>query len=164
MYLKSVSLAAIGLFSLINSGAIAQSNDQCTAQSLHSMTNLELSNLRKERLDADFARSMNNAEIDVYYSDDKINVIKARFGGQGGKADMNFYLQSNDDYLMEYHYIQNSNYYGEPDSVVLTDEKSYYHVCDGQLLSPAFGGIIKQDIYDNMKLVLDVILTEVSVE
>ena len=64
--------------------------------------------------------------------------------------------------LMEYHILQNSNFYSEADSVLLTDEKSFYHVCDDSLLAPAFGGIINEEIYDNMKLVFQMILTEVD--
>ena len=64
---------------------------------------------------------------------------------------------------MEYHIVQNSNFYGEPDSVLLTDEKSYYHICDNELLAPAFGGIINDVIFQNMQLVLKVILTEAGV-
>ena len=77
-----------------------------------------------------------------------------------GTANMNFYFQDQRNYLMEYHIMQNSNYYGEVDSVLLTDQKSHYHACDDVFLVPAFGGIIDDDIYQNMKRVFDVILTE----
>ena len=105
---------------------------------------------------------MGGAEAYAYYNNDKLRVITAAFKSNAGQADMNFYLESPEDYLMEYHIVQNSNYYGEPDSVVLTDEKSYYHVCDGTLISPAFGGIIDEEVYGNMNLVLDVIMTEIE--
>tara|TARA_R110002096_G_scaffold416576_3_gene619558 strand:- start:3285 stop:3671 length:387 start_codon:yes stop_codon:yes gene_type:complete len=126
------------------------------------MLDADLSSLRKEKLEANFARAMGGAEVDAYYDEEKLKVITASFKSTAGQADMNFYLKSREDFLMEYHIVQNSNFYDEPDSVILSDEKSYYQVCDGVLLSPAFGGIIDEEIFDNMKLVLDVILTEIK--
>ena len=104
--------------------------------------------------------SMGKTVIDAYYQDDKLTAIRMSSMGDSGKADMNYYFQNRHDYLMEYHIMQSSNFFTEKDSVVLTDEKSFFHVCDDTLLAPAIGGIIDDDIHDNLKLVLDIILTE----
>lgn len=162
MLLKSkiLILFLIALFS--SSSSFAQTSNECSGPGLHSMLGTDLSSLRKEKLEASFARAMGGAEAYAYYKGDKLSVITAAFKSNAGQADMNFYLKTRQDFLMEYHIVQNGNFFDEPDSVVLTDEKSYYHVCDGVLLSPAFGGVIDEEIFDNMKLVLDVILTEVE--
>lgn len=147
------------VFSMQLTPALAQGY-KCTAQGLSSLLGVDLTNLQQKKLDVNFARSAGGADIYAYYLGKNLSVITASFKGNGGKADMNFYFQDKQNYLMEYHTVQNSNYYQEDDSVILTDEKSFYHVCDETLLAPAFGGIIDDDIYQNMKLVLDVILTE----
>ncbi len=142
----------------------AQSHYTCTGPVLNTLRDIDLNSLRKEKLEARFAQAMGGADVYAYYDNKDIKAITATFSSDAGKADMNFYLENLENYLMEYHIIQNSNFFNEPDSVVLTDEKSYYHVCDGELLAPAFGGIINDEIFDNMKLVLDVILTEEGVK
>ena len=155
---KSIVMGALIASSLFGAGVSAQ--ERCTGPNLTKLLETDLSSLNKVKQEAAFARAMGGAEVYAYYQEKEIKVITARFESDAGGADMNFYLDNKTDYLMEYHIKQNSNFYGEPDSVLLTDEKSYYHVCDGELLAPAFGGIINEEIFDNMKLVLDVILTE----
>jgi len=155
---KSMVLAAIGATALFGAGAMAQ--ERCTGPNLHKLLETDLSTLEKVKQAAAFARAMGGAEVYAFYQDEEIKAITARFESDAGGADMNFFLENKTDYLMEYHIVQNSNFYGEPDSVLLTDEKSYYHICDDELLAPAFGGIINDDIFQNMKLVLNVILTE----
>jgi hypothetical protein len=155
--------ASILTFSLLSPAAMAQ-NPKCTAKGLSSLLSIDLQGLTKKKLEVSFGRSMGGSDINAYYVGQTLNAVTASFKSGAGMADMNFYFQDKDNYLMEYHIMQNSNYYEEPDSVVLTDEKSYYHVCDNSLLSPAFGGVIDEDIYQNMKLVLDVILTEESAQ
>lgn len=161
--MKKYLLIVIALTLLMTNHTIAAN---CTAQILSQLTKTDLSLLNHRKLDVNFGRSTAGADISGYYNGEILIAIIATFKGSGGRANMNFYFldPANDaqNYLMEYHALQNSNFYGENDSVILTDEKSYYHVCDNKLLSPAFGGIIDDDIYDNMKLVLDVILTEIS--
>jgi hypothetical protein len=154
--LGALTLIAI---SLNNSSSVAQ-GVVCTPKNLENLMNTDLSILRKEKLDVNFGRAMGGADINAYYVGQSLSAVTASFKSSAGTADMNFFFQSRSDYLMEYHIMQNSNFYGEQDSVLLTNEKSYYHVCDDTLLAPAFGGIIDDDIYQNMKLVLDVILTE----
>ena len=158
--LKILVLFLIAPF--LSASGFAQSSSECRGPELHSMIGTDLSNLRKEKLEANFARAMGGAEVYAYYKDDILHVITAAFKSTAGQADMNFYLKNRDDFLMEYHIVQNSNFFDEPDSVVLTDEKSYFHVCGGVLLSPAFGGIIDEEIFENMKIVFDVILTEID--
>lgn len=140
----------------------ANAQQSCTGPELHKLLKTDLSTLNKVKQDAAFARAMGGAEVYAYYDGDDVKAVTARFNSDAAVADMNFYLKNKTDYLMEYHIVQSSNFYAEADSVVLTDEKSYFHVCDDKLLAPAFGGIIKEDVFDNMKLVLDVILTEAS--
>ncbi|MDG1995825.1 MAG: hypothetical protein P8J14_04975 [Emcibacteraceae bacterium] len=156
---KTVFLSAVAAL-VISSVSMAQ--EMCTAKGLSRLLNTDLENLSHRKHDADFARAMGGADVDIYSADNKIKVITTRFKSDAGIADMNFYLQNNNDYLMEYHIIQNSDFFGELDSVVLTDEKSYYHVCNNELLAPAIGGIIDDDIYQNLKLVFDVLMTEIG--
>ena len=141
-------------------GAGVSAQERCTGPGLSKLLETDLSQLDKVKQEAAFARAMGGAEVYAYYDGEDIKVITARFESDAGGADMGFFLQSQSDYLLEYHIVQNSNFYGEQDSVLLTDEKSYYHICDNELLSPAFGGIINDEIFQNMRLVLDVILTE----
>lgn len=143
---------------LLNQIATAQSL-VCTPKNLENLINTDLDGLRKQKLDVEFSRVIGGADINAYYLGQSLSAITASFVSTAGKADMNFFFQDRSNYLMEYHIMQNSNFYGENDSVLLTDQKSYYHVCDDALLAPAFGGIIDDDIYENMKLVLDVILS-----
>ena len=142
------------------SPALAQ--EMCNAQGLSKLLNTNFDELSHRKHDADFARAMGGADVDVYSEGNGIKVITTRFQSDAGIADMNFYLQNNNDYLMEYHIIQNSDFFGEFDSVVLTDEKSFFHVCNNELLAPAIGGIIDDDIYQNLKLVFDVLMVEIS--
>lgn len=135
----------------------------CSAKGLSGLLDTDISTLTHKKLVVDFSGARVGADIDAYYMGDALSVVNASFMGSGGKADMNFYFQNKKNYLMEYHIIQNSNFFEENDSVVLTDEKSYYHVCDEKLLTAAFGGIVNEEIFDNMKLVLDVILTQEGV-
>lgn len=158
MLIKSMLLAAIGASAFIGAGTAAQ--ERCTGPNLSKLLDTDLSKLEKVKQEAAFARAMGGAEVYAYYQGEDIKVITANFQSDAGGADMNFFLSNNRDYLMEYHIVQNSNFYGEPDSVLLTDEKSYYHICDNELLAPAFGGIINDEIFQNMQLVLNVILTE----
>ena len=132
----------------------------CTARGLSGLINMDYAAHTHKILDVNFGRSMGKTVIDAYYQDDELTAIRVSSTGDGGKADMNYYFQNRHDYLMEYHIMQNSNFFAEKDSVVLTDEKSYFHVCDDRLLAPEFGGIIDDDIHGNLKLVLDIILTE----
>lgn len=132
----------------------------CTAQGLSKLASVDLSRLTVKKLEVNFNRAIDGTDIFGYYDADQLMAITASFKGSGGRADMNFYFLDKENYLMEYHALQNSNYYGENDSVILTDERAYYHVCDNKLLSPAFGGIVDDDNYQNMKLMLDIILTE----
>ncbi len=150
-------------FFILNNHAIAQ-DIICTAKSLSGLLEADFDTHQKKKLDVSLGRSMEGADIDAYYMGQSLTAIKAAFSGKGGKANMNFYFLDSKNYLMEYHTIQNSNFFDEPDSVVLTDEKSYYHVCDDALLAPAFGGVIDEDIYENLRLVLDIILTEESAQ
>ncbi len=149
---------------IFGSSAYAQDGaidgQMCSGPALNAIVKTDIRSLKEVKLDANFAKSMQGAEVDIFYDGDQVRIINARFEGQAGRADMNYYLMDRENYLMEYHYLQNSHYYDDPNSVVLTDEKSFYHVCEGQLIVPAFGGIIDQDIYQNMQVVLDVILTE----
>lgn len=155
-------LVALGATALFGAGTMAQ--ERCTGPNLSKLPETDLSTLEKVKQEAAFARAMGGAEVYAYYNGEDIKVITARFESEAGGADMNFYLANKTDYLMEYHIVQNSNFYGEPDSVLLTDEKSYYHICDNELLAPAFGGIINDEIFQNMQLVLNVILTEAGVK
>lgn len=134
----------------------------CTAKGLSSLLNADLDGLSHRTHDAAFARAMGGAEVNIYSEGNNIKVITARFNSDAGIADMNFYLKNKNDYLMEYHIVQNSDFFGEFDSVVLTDEKSYFHVCNNALLAPAIGGIIDEDIFQNLKLVFDVLMTEIG--
>lgn len=145
-------------------GTVISAQERCTGPNLTKLLQTNLSKFKKVKQEAAFARAMGGAEVYAYYQDDNIKVITARFESDAGGADMNFFLANKTDYLMEYHIVQNSNFYGEPDSVLLTDEKSYYHICDNELLAPAFGGIINDEIFKNMQLVLNVILTEAGVQ
>ncbi len=158
--IKKYARACLIFFILSPSFVYGEDNNSCSAQNLTNLMQNNLSLLNQKKLDITFGRAMGKADISAYYKDDDLKLIKARFKGKGGMADMNYYFLDQQNYLMEYHIVQNSNYYGQNDSVVLTDEKSYYHVCDQKLLSPAFGGIINDELYNNMKLVLDLILTE----
>lgn len=160
MILWGITLIFIILQSQI---AIAQSV-VCTPKSLENLLNTDLEGLHKQKLEVEFTRNIGGADINAFYLGQSLSAVTASFVSTAGKADMNFFFQDRNNYLMEYHIMQNSNFYGENDSVLLTDEKSYYHVCDDELLAPAFGGIIDDDIYQNMKLVLDVILTEEAVQ
>jgi hypothetical protein len=144
----------------MSSASMAQ--EVCTAKGISRLINIDLDNLSHRKHDAVFARAMGGADVDIYSEGSKVKAITARFKSEAGIADMNFYLQNNNDYLMEYHIIQNSDFFGELDSVVLTDEKSYYHVCNNELLAPAFGGIIDDDIYQNLELVFNVLMTEIG--
>ena len=145
-------------------GTVISAQERCTGPNLTKLLQTNLSKFKKVKQEAAFARAMGGAEVYAYYQDDNIKVITARFESDAGGADMNFFLANKTDYLMEYHIVQNSNFYGEPDSVSLRDEKSYYHICDNELLAPAFGGIINDVIFQNMQLVLKVILTEAGVQ
>ncbi|MCC3859610.1 hypothetical protein [Pseudemcibacter aquimaris] len=158
--MKNIFISAVSMIGAMTMAANAQQS--CTGPDLHALLETDLSSLNKVKQEAAFARAMGGADVHAYYQGDDIKAVTARFESDAAVADMNFYIKNKTDYLMEYHIVQNSNFYAEADSVVLTDEKSYYHVCDGKLLAPAIGGIIKDDVYENMKLVLDVILTEAS--
>ena len=162
MLKNSMILSAVIAMALFCTGISAQ--ESCTGPNLTKLLETDLSKLKKIKQEAAFARAMGGAEVYAYYQDDNIKVITARFESDAGGADMNFFLANKTDYLMEYHIVQNSNFYGEPDSVSLRDEKSYYHICDNELLAPAFGGIINDVIFQNMQLVLKVILTEAGVQ
>lgn len=162
MLKKSMILGAVMATVHIGAGVMAQ--ERCTGPSLNTLLDTDLSTLEKVKQDAAFARAMGGAEVYAYYDEETIKVITARFESDAGGADMNFFLANKEDYVMEYHIVQNSNFYGEADSVLLTDEKSYYHICDNELLAPAFGGIINDEIFQNMQLVLNVILTEADAQ
>jgi len=156
---KIIGAVMIALFLSQNANAQDQ---KCTGPGLSALMNVDVSGFRKEKLEAAFAKAMGGADAYAYFDGDKLKKITASFSSNAGKADMTFYIQDRRNYLMEYHILQNSNFYSEADSVLLTDEKSFYHVCDDSLLAPAFGGIINEEIYDNMKLVFQMILTEVD--
>ncbi|MEZ5756724.1 MAG: hypothetical protein R3D86_00730 [Emcibacteraceae bacterium] len=156
---KFIGVAMIAL--TISQNAYAE-DQKCTGPGLSALVNVDVSGFRKEKLEASFAKAMGGADAYAYFDGDKLKKITASFSSNAGKADMNFYIQDRNNYLMEYHILQNSNFYAEADSVLLTDEKSFYHVCDDNLLAPAFGGIINEEVYDNMKLVYQMILTEVD--
>ena len=162
MLKNSMILSAVIATALF--GTVISAQERCTGPNLTKLLQTNLSKFKKVKQEAAFARAMGGADVYAYYQDDNIKVITARFESDAGGADMNFFLANKTDYLMEYHIVQNSNFYGEPDSVLLTDEKSYYHICDNELLAPAFGGIINDEIFKNMELVLKVILTEAGVQ
>lgn len=147
---------------IFSSSASAQSVFSCTGPGLSALLDTDLESLEQKKLKAGFAKAMGGADAYSYSDDGQVKVITAAFESDAGTAEMNFYLQNAESYLMEYHIVQNSNFYAEPDSVILTDERSYYHICDGELLAPAFGGIINEEIYDNLKLVYDLILIEAT--
>ena len=159
--LFALTIITFTAFFTLNSYVAAQGM-VCTAKNLSGLLEVDHNTHRKKRLEVNLGRTMEGAEIDGYYVGQSLTAIKAAFFENGGEANMNFYFLDRENYLMEYHTIQNSNFFDEADSVVLTDEKSYYHVCDGMLLTPAFEGVIDEDIYENLKLVLDIILTEES--
>ena len=162
MFQKFGILAAVLV--LFSTSASAHSVFSCTGAGLSALYNIDHGLLDKKKLKANFADAMGGADAYSYSKDDTVKVITAAFESDAGRAEMNFYLQDKVSYLMEYHIVQNSNFYAEPDSVVLTDERSFYHVCDGDLLAPAFGGIINEEIYDNLRLVFDLILIEATEE
>jgi hypothetical protein len=155
----SMSLSLV-LFSATVTPTFSQISDGCTAANLSNLLNNDLADYDKKNLQISLANRLKGANINAFYVNGTLKAITSVFMGVGGKADMNFYFIDKESYLMEYIGEQNSNYYDEADSVLLTKEISYYHVCDQALLAPAFGGIINDDIYQNMKVMLDIILIE----
>lgn len=147
-----------------SSSAVAQSSFSCTGPGLSALLDTDIGSLERKKLEANFAKAMGGADAYSYSEDGEVKIITTVFESDAGKAEMNFFLQDAQSYLMEYHIVQNSNFFAERDSVVLTDERSFYHVCDGELLAPAFGGIINEEIYDNLKLVLELIMTEEAIK
>lgn len=153
-----------GVASLLLISSTAEAQTVCNGPDLSALLSTDLNKLEKVKQEAAFARDRGGAEVYAYYEGKDLKVITASFKSDAGKADMNFFLKNRSDYLMEYHIIQNSNFFEDADSVVLTNEKSYYHICNNTLLTPAFGGIIDEEIYQNMMLVYEVILTEEAAE
>ncbi len=149
-------------FILSPSIAFAQSSYSCTGPGLSELMNEGYKQFTKSELKPAFARNTRGFEIAAYHDGDILKVITVSYMDQSEREDIEIYFQTIDDHLMYYHKQQNSNFYGERDSVLLKEEKSYFHVCDGRMLAPAEGGIIDNDLYDKMVVLRDAVLAEVK--
>ncbi len=140
--------------------AAAQSGYSCTGPGLSELMVGGYKHFTKSDLKPAFMRNNSGFEIAAYHDGDDLKVITVSYVDQSEREDIEIYFQTIDDHLMYYHKQQNSDYYGERDSVLLKEEKSYFHVCDGRMLAPAQGGVIDNELYDKMVVLRDAVLTE----
>lgn len=162
MYLKSFT--TIFFYLLVSAIAQAQSAYKCTGPGLNELMKIDLSSLQGKELNPSFTRNSPQFSVFAYYLGSDLKVLTISYSGESDKEDIKAYFQSRDDYLMTYHKQQNSAFYFESDSVLLREEKSYFHVCDDRLLAPAVGGIIDSDLYDKTKLMVDTVIREEMAE
>lgn len=162
MYIKFSAI----LFSITGfwASAHAQSQYSCTGPDLTDLLNIDLSTLESKELNPSFARNTPQFKIKAFYHGSDLKVITVAYSGESDKEDIKAYFQNRDDYLLTYHKQQNSAFYFENDSVLLKEEKSYFHVCEGRLIAPGNGGIIDHDLYDKTKYMVDAILGEIGAE
>lgn len=162
MNIKSL-IILISLF-VLPSAALAQSQYNCTGPGLDVLASLDIDILDRQELRPSFIRNSPEFTINAFYQGENLKAVTIGYLGESDQEEIKVYFQSNVDYLIHYHKQQNSNFYFENDSVLLREEKSYFHVCDDRLLAPANGGIIDHDLYDKTKYMVDAVLLEINTE
>ena len=147
---------------LLSASVHGQSPYRCSGPGLSELMNIDLMVLQSKEVKPAFIRNSPQFDIKAYYQDTDLKAITVSYSGESDKEDIKAYFQNENDYLMTYHKQQNSTFYFENDSVLLKEDKSYFHVCDGQLLAPAVGGVIDNDLYDNTRYMIEAILRELN--
>ena len=149
---------------LFPSMSAAQGGYSCTGPGLSALMSEGFSHYSKSELKPAFTRNTLGFEIAAYHDGEALKAVTVSFVDQSEREDIEIYFQTVDDHLMYYHKQQNSDFYGERGSVLLREEKSYFHVCDGRMLAPAEGGVIDNDLYDKMVILRDAVLQDLEVK